>query len=99
MVDTFGQQFVWLPMNSAGRGITRGIELSVEKRFVHFFTQANLAYARSRFSGTDGVLRPGNFDLPWIFNAAGVYRPGRRYEVSYRYEFTSGRPYTPFQLV
>ena len=44
-------------------------------------------------------MRPGNFDLPLVFNCAGIYRPGSRYEASFRYEYTSGRPYTPFQLV
>jgi hypothetical protein len=99
MVDTFGQQFVWLPMNSGGSGVARGIELSGEKRIGNFFGQANIAYSRSVFSGADGVMRPGNFDLPVVANLACIYRSGRRYEFSSRYEFTSGRPYTPFQLV
>jgi len=98
MVDTFGQQFVWIPMSSVGEGVTRGIELSAEKRFSKLFAQANIAYSRSVFSGEDKVMRPGNFDLPVVFNCAGIYRSGSRYEASFRYEFTSGRPYTPFQL-
>lgn len=98
-VDTFGQQFVWIPMTGMGRGISRGIELSGEKQIGRFLGQANLSYSRSMFSGIDGTLRPGNFDLPIVFNCAGIYRPGRRYEASFRYEYTSGRPYTPFNLV
>jgi hypothetical protein len=99
MVDTFGQESVWLPMSSVGQGLTRGIELYAEKRVGSFLGQANIAYSRSLFSGADRIMRPGNFDLPLVFNCAGIYRPGSRYEASFRYEYTSGRPYTPFQLV
>ncbi|MBV8672673.1 MAG: TonB-dependent receptor [Acidobacteriaceae bacterium] len=99
MVDTFGQQFVWLPLSSEGLGVTRGLELSGERRIGNFFGQANIAYAKSMFSGADGVMRPGNFDLPLVANFSCIYRAGTRYEFSSRYEFTSGRPYTPFQLV
>jgi outer membrane cobalamin receptor len=99
MVDTLGQEFIWIPLTSAGRGLTRGVELSTQMRLGgNIFLQANAAYERSLFSGLDNVMRPGNFDYPLVANAAGSYRFARRYEVSARYEYTTGRPYTPFQL-
>jgi hypothetical protein len=99
MVDTLGQEFIWLPMVSDGAGRASGIELSAQSHIrSHFFLMENIALARDKFSGLDGVLRPGNFDYPFVLNAAGSYRSGRRYEVSYRYEYSTGRPYTPFLL-
>lgn len=99
MVDTLGQEFLWLPMVSRGGGQAAGIELSIaEHPSAHLSLVGNLAYARSRFSGLDGVLRPGNFDYPVIANLAGEYWLGPRYEVSFRYEYSSGRPYTPFLM-
>jgi hypothetical protein len=99
MVDTLGQEFIWIPMSSAGTGSTRGAEVFGQLNIgSDLFVQANAAYARSEFSGLDGVMRRGNFDYPLVLNAAGRYRFARRYEVTGRYEYTSGRPYTPFQL-
>jgi hypothetical protein len=100
MVDTLGEEFVWIPLTGGGEGLTRGIELSGDLRIgANLFAQANVAYARSLFSGLDRVMRPGNFDYPLVLNAAGSYRFARKYEVSGRYEYTSGRSYTPFLLL
>jgi len=99
IVDTLGQQFIWIPMVSLGKGETYGVDLHTSGDITRHFTgQANIAYARALFSGSDGILRPGNFDFPVIVNAAGIWRSGRRYEASFRYEYTTGRPYTPFDL-
>jgi hypothetical protein len=99
MVDTLGQEFIWIPMTSSGNGLTRGIELSGKMHIgTRFFLLGNIAYARALFSGLDGVRRPGNFDYPFVLNASGRYLVTPHYEVSFRYEATSGRPYTPFLL-
>jgi hypothetical protein len=99
MVDTLGQEFIWLPMVSGGKGQAIGVELSFNNQFgSRLLMLGNIAYARNKFSGLDGVLRPGNFDYPVIANLAGEYRMGQRYEASFRYEYSSGRPYTPFLL-
>jgi hypothetical protein len=99
MVDILGQQFVWLPMNSAGRGSSSGIEVSDITRIRSRFTmRASAAYARAKFAGLDGIPRPSNFDFPWIVNAAALERLGRGYEISGRYGYATGRPYTPFDL-
>ena len=52
----------------------------------------------SEFAGLDGIMRPGNFDFPFVGNLAMTYRSGKRYEASARYEYSSRRPYTPFLL-
>jgi hypothetical protein len=99
MVDDLGQQILWLPLVSQGTGLARGVELAASGRIgPHFTALANLAYARSEYGGTDGILRPGNYDYPLIFNTSGTYRTGGRYELSWRYTGTSGKPYTPFLL-
>jgi len=99
MVDTLGQEFIWIPMASNGSGLTRGVELSGKTHFGDkFFLLANISYARSLFSGLDKVMRVGNFDYPIVVNASGRYLPTKRDEFSFRYEATSGRPYTPFLL-
>ena len=100
MVDMVGEQFVWLPMTSGGRGNASGIELSDTSRFgSRFQMQGSVAYSRAKFAGTDQVLRPSNFDFPWVANAAGLARIGRGMIASSRCGYASGRPYTPYNLV
>jgi hypothetical protein len=99
MVDDLGQQILWLPLVSQGAGLARGVEFSAAGHIGPRFTALmNLAYARSEYAGTDGVLRPGNYDYPLIANTSGTYRTGGRYELSWRYTWTSGKPYTPYLL-
>jgi outer membrane receptor protein involved in Fe transport len=99
MVDMLGQQFVWLPMNSGGDGTSSGIEVSDLTRIHSSLTvRGSLAYSRAKFAGLDHVMRPSNFDFPWIFNVAALERLGRNYGISARYGYASGRPYTPYDL-
>lgn len=97
--ETLGQQFVWLPMNSGGRGRSSGIEISDTTRLgSRFLARGSVAYSRAMFTGRDGVMRSGNVDLPWIVNFAALERLGRGYEIASRFAYTTGRPYTPFDL-
>jgi hypothetical protein len=50
------------------------------------------------FAGLDHIPHPSNFDFPWIVNAAALERFGRGYEISLRYGYATGRPYTPYDL-
>jgi len=99
MVDMIAQQIVWLPMNSGGRGNSSGIEVSDSTRIrSELVVRGSIAYSRAMFSGLDRVMRPSNFDFPWIVNIAALERFGHGYEFSTRYGYATGRPYTPFDL-
>ncbi|MDX1984664.1 MAG: TonB-dependent receptor [Bryobacteraceae bacterium] len=97
--DTFNVSELLFPLTAAGRGRVRGLEFFVEKKFSQkFFGQANFSISRTRHAALDGVFRPGNFDYPRVFNMVGGYRLTRNWEVSLRYAYLTGRPYTPFNL-
>lgn len=99
MVDDLGQQMLWIPLMSSGTGLARGVEMSAAGHIgTRFTTLVNFAYARSEYAGADGILRAGNYDYPLIGNTAGTYRTPKHYEVSWRYTYTSGKPYTPYLL-
>jgi hypothetical protein len=98
--DTFAVRQILFPMTSAGRGNVQGVEFFVEKKFTDkWFGQANVAFSRSRQAGLDEILRPSSFDYPFIFNTVGGYRLTKKWELSTRVAFLSGRPYTPFDPV
>jgi TonB dependent receptor/Carboxypeptidase regulatory-like domain/TonB-dependent Receptor Plug Domain len=95
--DTFAVRDLLFPLTAAGRGRARGIEFFVEKKFTSkWFGQANLAFSRTRHAGLDGVMRPGSFDYPMIFNAVGGYKFNEKWEFSSRVAYLGGRPFTPF---
>ena len=96
IADTFGQAFLIFPMVGQGRGIARGVELTAETRITSKLSvTAAMAYARDWYSGLDGVLRKGNFDLPLTANVTGLWKFGRGFDMSWRYATSSGKPYTP----
>jgi hypothetical protein len=87
-------------MTSAGRGRVRGVEFFIEKKFSQkWFGQSNLSFSRTRHAGLDGIMRPGSFDYPFLFNAVGGYRLNSKWEFSSRLAYFGGRPYTPFDEV
>ena len=95
--DTFAVREILFPLTSAGKGYSEGVELLVEKRLTSkIYGQANLSVSRTRHAGLDGVLRPGSFDYPLVFNLIGGYRLSPAWELSTRVSFLSGRPFTPY---
>jgi hypothetical protein len=95
--DTFDVREILFPLTSAGKGHSEGVEFFVEKRLTSkLYGQGNLSLSRTRHAGLDGVLRPGSFDYPFVFNLLGGYRLSPRWEVSARLSFLSGRPFTPY---
>ncbi len=95
--DTFSTREILFPLTSAGRGRAQGIEIFAEKKFSgRWFGQTNLAFSRTRVAGLDGVLRPGTYDYPFVFNLVGGYRLSPKWEFSTRWVHLTGRPFTPF---
>ncbi|HEX4006683.1 MAG TPA: TonB-dependent receptor [Acidobacteriaceae bacterium] len=97
MVDDLEGQILWIPLTSQGTGVARGVELSAGVHpSAHFSGQVSLAYAHTDYAAQDRVLRPGNFDYPIVGTTSGTWHSGSHYEASWRYQYTSGHPYTPY---
>lgn len=95
--DTFAVRNILFPLVSAGRGRAMGVEFFVEKKFsAKWFGQANASFSKVEYGGLDGVLRPGSFDYQRIFNVVGGYRLTKKWELSSRFSYLGGRPFTPF---
>lgn len=86
------------PLVSKGSGKSRGIELSIQKKFsdTPYYGILSLTYSKSDFTALDGIERSGAYDQNWIFNLSGGYKINNYWELSTRFRFASGRPYTPF---
>jgi hypothetical protein len=83
---------------SLGTGEAHGIEFLVQKKYseVPCYGILSISYNESRFTALDDVSRPGSFDQRWILNLGGGYVFNERWEVSAKFRFATGRPYTPF---
>ena len=86
------------PLISSGYGKARGVELSIQKKLsdIPYYGLLSLTFAEADYTSLDGIERPGNYDQNWILNLSGGYKINEFWEVSAKFRFASGPPYTPF---
>jgi hypothetical protein len=86
------------PLLSEGKGFSRGIELSLQKKSsdIPHYGVLSLTYSESFFTALDGVQRPGSYDQKWIFNVSAGYIFNEKWEASLKFRYATGKPYTPF---
>lgn len=87
------------PLVSNGKGLSRGVELLLQKRFseVRCYGIVSVAFSRTEFAALDGVMRRGLFDQPLIAGVSGGYKPNDNWEFSMKFRVASGTPFTPFE--
>ena len=87
------------PLVSSGFGISRGVELSLQKKLsdTPYYGIFSFTYAKTDFTSLDGIKRDGAYDQNLIINLSGGYKINKYWEISTKFRFASGRPYTPFQ--
>ncbi len=83
---------------SAGWGTARGVELSLQKKMsdIPLYGIVSLTYSKSDYISLDGIERTGSYDQPWIFNIAGGYKFNEKWEASFKFRYSTGKTYTPF---
>jgi hypothetical protein len=97
--EIFTPNEVLFPIVSAGTGRSTGIEFSGEAQFSKaWFGRGNLSLARTRYAGTDGVLRDSAFDRRTTVHLTGGYRTEGAWTYTADFTWMSGRPYTPFDF-
>lgn len=93
----FGPSFFGGKLLSTGTGFARGIEFFIQKKLARkLYGLINYSYSVVKFKALDGVLRPGDFDYRHIFTSIIGYKPSDTWEFSFKWRYTGGRPYTPF---
>jgi hypothetical protein len=89
------------PLQSTGKGLTKGIEFSLQKKLsdIPYYGILSLTISRSDFTPLDGIQRAGVYDQNVILNISGGYKFSSEWEGSFKFRFASGSPYTPFDDV
>ncbi|NUN10550.1 MAG: TonB-dependent receptor [Ignavibacteriaceae bacterium] len=86
------------PLVNAGKGYSRGIEFSAQKKLsdIPVYGILSATYNQTRFTAIDGIERRGSYDQNWIFNISGGYQITETLEASMKFRYSTGRPVTPF---
>ena len=84
---------------STGSAESKGLELLIQKKRVeNFYGLIGGSIFNSTFIDFNGVERNRNHNYKYIFNIVGGYRPKSDWEISIRWSYFGGRPYTPINL-
>lgn len=86
------------PLVSSGKGFSRGVEFSMQKKASEtpHYAILSVTYSESYFAGLDGIQRSGSYDQKWIVNLSAGYKFNNKWEASLKFRFATGNPYTPF---
>ncbi|MBN2416046.1 TonB-dependent receptor [bacterium] len=91
------QSFGFIDLTSQGTGIAYGGELLLQKKFstTPLYGQMSLSWSRSELTAANGRTYPGQYDQRVIFNLSGGYKFNSRWEMSAKFRYFTGIPYTP----
>ena len=86
------------PLVDAGIGKARGVEISLQKKLseIPYYGIFSFTYSKSDFTSLDKIERAGSYDQTYILNLSGGYKFNEFWEVSSKFRFSSGEPYTPY---
>jgi hypothetical protein len=81
---------------SNGKSTADGIELLVEKkRAENFYGLFGASVFNTTYTDFNGVNRNRDYNYNYIVNLIGGYRPQKDWELSVRWSYFGGKPYTP----
>jgi outer membrane receptor for ferrienterochelin and colicin len=85
---------------SAGFGYIKGIDFSLHKKLTGngFYGMINYSLAESRVTALEGGEKPGSFDYRHNLTIIAGYQITDDWLVGVKFRYTTGRPYTPFDI-
>ena len=84
---------------SSGTALSDGLEVLIQKKKAeNFYGLVGGSIYNATFTDYNGIKRNRNHNYRYIFNIVGGYRPNTDWEISIRWSYFGGRPYTPINL-
>ena len=78
-------------------GKAKGVELFIQKKLTdQLYGMMNYSYSTINVKSLDGIERPSSFDYRNVFTFILGYKYNDEFEISGKYRYMGGRPYTPF---
>ncbi|MBM4168688.1 MAG: hypothetical protein FJ215_05975 [Ignavibacteria bacterium] len=88
--------FIAGDLRSQGSGAINGVEIFLQKKLTtDYYGTVSYSYSVARYRALDGIERPGRFDYGHVFTFIGGYKISPTLEVSLRWRYAGGNPYTP----
>ncbi|OQY27095.1 MAG: hypothetical protein B6244_11640 [Candidatus Cloacimonetes bacterium 4572_55] len=82
---------------SQGKGRAIGLELLLQKKLISgLYGMISYSLSKVEHQAMDKIYRSGEFDNRHVFNLVAGYRLSKSWELSLKYRYSGGRPYTPF---
>ncbi|MCK5051779.1 MAG: TonB-dependent receptor [Candidatus Cloacimonetes bacterium] len=82
-----------------GQALSRGVEMILQKKLAErIYGLASATYFRSRYKSNDGIWRDRSYDNQFIVSIEGGYKPTAGLEMSMRWIYAGGVPYTPIDV-
>ncbi len=86
-------------VRTGSTGYARGVEFFAHQKLSdRFYGMASYSFSRIRFKDGNGDWRPSGFDYQNMFTVIGGYKITTSLELSAKFRYAGGRPYTPFNL-
>ncbi len=85
---------------SKGFGFVKGMDISLQKKLTGagFYGMVNYSLAESRITALEGGEKPGSFDYRHNLTVIAGYQLPNDWLVGIKFRYTTGRPYTPFNV-
>jgi hypothetical protein len=85
---------------SQGYGYSKGIDFSVQKKLskTGLYGMINYSLSESRVTALKGGEKPGSFDYRHNLTIIAGYQITDEWLVGLKFRYTTGRPYTPFDI-
>ncbi|MCC6867067.1 MAG: TonB-dependent receptor [Ignavibacteria bacterium] len=86
---------------SAGFGFSRGIDFSLHKKLTGngIYGMINYSLSESKVTALVGGEKPGSFDYRHSLTIIAGYQISNDWLIGIKFRYTTGRPYTPFDIV
>ncbi len=91
------RSFGYFDMVSEAKGEAYGVEILLQKKFsdIPCYGLVSLTYGKSEYVAGNGKTYPGQFDQRFIFNLSGGYIFNSKWEISAKFRYFTGVPFTP----
>jgi len=94
------QSFGYFDLTSTATGKAYGGELLIQKKFseIPLYGLMSFSYGKSEVTANNGITYPGQYDQRFIFNLTGGYIFNSKWEVSGKFRYFTGVPFSTIYL-
>lgn len=88
------------PLTSDGKGNSKGVEFSIQKKSSqnNLYGILSVTFSETNFTGLDGIERIGQYDQSWIVSFSSGFIFSENWEAAVKFRLATGNAYTPYNF-